>query len=349
MEPTCHTLRSLKAAADATPRAFALKSQVAGIALKKTKTDKDYLELTLSDGTDTTVLRFWNDHPLFPSIQRLLARNWIEFRGDWTQNQFGLDLRPGAQVRPLDAAETADLLAGPEEMRRRQADDFAHIADTIATLADPRLRALGTRFLEVHGERFRRTAAARDYHHARRGGLVEHVAQMMRSAGALAGVYPALNRDLLLAGVLFHDCGKLWENCFPADAFVMPYEERGEMLGHITIGIELVNRLWRDVVESPAAAGWTSLVPATDEVRLHLLHLIASHHGEIAFGSPVVPKTPEAIVLHHVDNIDAKLEMFAEGYQTSAALAKNVFERRRPLPGHLVRPLPAVPPDHASP
>ena len=119
----------------------------------------------------------------------------------------------------------------------------------------------------------------------------------------------------------------------------MPYEDRGELLGHITIGIELVNRLWREVADSPAAAAWTNLHPATEEVRLHLLHLIASHHGELAFGSPVVPKTPEAVVLHHVDNIDAKLEMFAEGYATSASLAKNVFERRRPLAGNLVRPL----------
>jgi 3'-5' exoribonuclease len=96
------------------------------------------------------------------------------------------------------------------------------------------------------------------------------------------------------------------------------------------------------VAETPAASAWAGLAPATDEVRLHLLHLIASHHGELAFGSPVVPKTPEAIVLHHVDNIDAKLEMFAEGYATSQPLAKNVLERRRPLAGNLVRPLAPV-------
>jgi 3'-5' exoribonuclease len=171
---------------------------------------------------------------------------------------------------------------------------------------------------------------------------VEHVAQMMRSAEALATAYHHLNRDLLLAGVLFHDCGKLWENAYLADGFVMPYEERGELLGHITIGIELVNRLWREAADSPASATWADLRPTTEEVRLHLLHLIASHHGELAFGSPVVPKTPEAVVLHHVDNIDAKLEMFAEGYATSASLAKNVFERRRPLTGNLVRPLDSV-------
>ena len=342
MDRPCLSLRELKATVDATPQPHAVRAQVAAITLKKTRTDKDYLELALSDGGDSVTLRFWLDHPLFPAAQRLAARVWVELSGDWTQNQFGLDLRPGASLRTLDDAEAAELLGGPEPLRQRQADDFAHITATVAGLADPRLRAVCTRFLEVHGDRFRRTAAARDYHHARRGGLVEHVAQMMRSATALAGAYPNLNRDLLLAGVLFHDCGKLWENCYQADGFIMPYEERGELLGHITMGIELVNRLWREVADSPAAAAWTSLAPATDEVRLHLLHLIASHHGELAFGSPVVPKTPEAVVLHHVDNIDAKLEMFAEGYATSAPLAKNVLERRRPLAGNLVRPLAPV-------
>ena len=336
------SLRELKATADATPQPHLIRAQVASLALKKTKSDKDYLELGLGDGGDTVTLRFWLDHPLFPVVQRLTARAWVELSGDWTQNQFGLDLRPGAALRVLEAAEAAELLAGPESLRQRQAEDFAHITATVQGLADPRLRAVSTRFLEVHGDRFRRTAAARDYHHARRGGLVEHVAQMMRSAEALAGAYPHLNRDLLLAGVLFHDCGKLWENCYQADGFIMPYEERGELLGHITMGIELVNRLWREVADTPAAADWAVLVPATDEVRLHLLHLIASHHGEPAFGSPVVPKTPEAVVLHHVDNIDAKLEMFAEGYATSPPLAKNILERRRPLPGHLVRPLAPV-------
>lgn len=344
MERPCLSLRDLKASATATPQSHAVRAQVTATTLKKTKSDKDYLELGFNDGSDSLTLRLWLDHPLFPAAQQLTVRDWVELEGDWTQNQYGLDLRPGGSLRTLGEAEAAELLGGPEEVRHRQAADFAHIGAVVATLRDPRLRAVCSRFLEGHGERFRRTAAARDYHHARRGGLVEHVAQMMRSAAALADAYPQLNRDLILAGVLFHDCGKLWENCYQPDGFVMPHEERGEMLGHITIGIELVNRLWREAADTPDAAAWPELTPATEEVRLHLLHLIASHHGELAFGSPVVPKTPEAVVLHHVDNIDAKLEMFADGYATSSPLAKNVFERRRPLAGNLVRPLAAMPP-----
>jgi 3'-5' exoribonuclease len=201
-----------------------------------------------------------------------------------------------------------------------------------------RLRALGETFLKEWGERFRRTAAARNYHHARRGGLVEHTAQMMRVSKEIAPLYPQLNLDLLLAGILFHDSGKLWENQLPENGFVMAYEERAELMGHISIGVELVNSLWRKLsVENSEA--WKNLSPASEDVRLHLLHLISAHHGEQQFGSPVSPKTPEAMALHYIDNLDARLEMFAAGYATAKPLAARIFDRVRPLPGNLVKSL----------
>jgi 3'-5' exoribonuclease len=173
---------------------------------------------------------------------------------------------------------------------------------------------------------------------------VEHVAQMMRSAVQICVAYPDLNRDLLIAGVLFHDCGKLWENNYAEDGFTMPHTLTGEMIGHIAMGLEVVNKLWRTVMDSPEAASWSMLEPANELVRLHLLHLIGSHHGEMQFGSPVLPKTPEAIALHYIDNLDAKMEMFRRGYGTSAELADGIYERVRPLPANLIRPLPSVPP-----
>jgi 3'-5' exoribonuclease len=197
-------------------------------------------------------------------------------------------------------------------------------------------------FLQDYGERYRRAAAARSNHHARRGGLVEHVAQMLRAALALAEVYP-VNRDLLVAGVLFHDAGKLWENGLPAEGFQMPYDERGELLGHITIGIELLNALWRKLMGREDAKLWAGLLPSSEDVRLHLLHLVAAHHGELQFGSPVPPKTPEAWMLHFVDNIDAKWEMLQAGYANAKRLAPRIQERVWPLPGNLVAPLPPFP------
>src|SRR5207237_1020009 len=83
----------------------------------------------------------------------------------------------------------------------------------------------------------------------------------------------------LLAGILFHDSGKLWENHLPEDGFTMGFDERGELMGHISIGLELVNSLWRKLQTEENGRAWENLVPASEDCRLHLLHLIASHHG----------------------------------------------------------------------
>jgi 3'-5' exoribonuclease len=158
---------------------------------------------------------------------------------------------------------------------------------------------------------------------------------MMESALALCTVYPELHRDLLIAGVLFHDTGKLWETCPPERGFGIESEPRGELLGHLSIGIELVNMLWRDLPKE----GWETMVPASEDVRLHLLHLVASHHGQLEFGSPVLPKTPEAALLHFVDNIDARMEMFLAAYASGNAAPNGQREWVRPLGVAPVTPL----------
>jgi 3'-5' exoribonuclease len=306
---------------------------------KETRDGKPFYELTLADSEGKFALRAWSDSPVFALCEELPPQAFVAVAGEFFHSpNFGLESRRWT-LRALEAAEREALLAGSPVLRERQAADFAHIESTVASLADPRLLGLAKLFLADFGERFRRTAAARGNHHARRGGLVEHVAQMMRGADAVAAAYPALNRDLLLAGVLFHDCGKMWENQLPADGFTMPFDERGEMLGHITIGIELVNALWRKLMATAEAAEWKELQPASEDVRLHLLHLLAAHHGELQFGSPVVPKTPEAWALHYVDNLDAKMEMMNNAYATAKALAPRIRERVWPLPGNIVLPL----------
>ncbi|MGI9172465.1 MAG: HD domain-containing protein, partial [Chthoniobacterales bacterium] len=273
------------------------------------------------------------------ACEALQSAEFIEITGDFAQHQqFGLEAKSW-KVRRLTSEEQAELLAGPPELRARQAADFATITERVGAMADPRLRSLGEAFLAEYGERFKRTAGARSYHHARRGGLVEHTAQVMRVATQLVPLYPQLNLDLLVAGILFHDAGKLWENHLPENGFTMGFDERGELMGHISIGIELVNTLWRKLQASEEAKSWSRLSPASEDVRLHLLHLIGAHHGEPQFGSPVSPKTPEAMALNYIDNMDARLEMFAAGYLVAKPIADRIFDRVRPLPGNLVKPL----------
>ena len=337
--PPLLAIPELKQNAAAAPISARVHVQIEALERKSTRDGKPFWEIGVADAQGKLTLRAWSDGPAFSACESLRPGEFLEISGDFAvSGSFGLESKRW-NCRSLDEGERDALLAGPPALREKQQADFATITELLGGVADPRLHQLAQLFLQDFGDRFRRTAAARGNHHARRGGLVEHVAQMMRLAAAISGAYPTLNRDLLIVAVLFHDCGKLWENSLPVDGFVMPYDERGELLGHITIGIELVNTLWRKMEASAQAAEWKKLQPASEDVRLHLLHLLASHHGELQWGSPVVPKTPEAMALHYIDNMDAKLEMMFVGYSTSKKLAPRIQERVWPLQGHLVAPL----------
>lgn len=334
------SIPELKQHAASAPVSARVHAQIENLEKKSTRDGKPFWEIGIADAQGKLTLRAWSDSPAFAACEALRPGEFLEITGEFAvSGSFGLESKRWT-CRGLELEERDALLAGPPLLRAKQQADFETITQLLADVADPRLHQLAQLFLQDFGDRFRRTAAARGNHHARRGGLVEHVAQMMRLAAAISGTYPTLNRDLLLVGVLFHDSGKLWENSLPADGFVMPYDERGEMLGHITIGIELVNTLWRRLENLPEAAAWKKLQPASEDVRLHLLHLLASHHGELQWGSPVVPKTPEAMALHYIDNLDAKLEMMFVGYGSAKKIAPRIQERVWPLAGHLVMPLP---------
>ncbi len=334
------SIRELRQEAGPQADVFLIHAQLESLHQKTTKTNKPYYELKLVDAEDSLVLRAWDNSDAFAACVSAQAREFYAVEGAFYLNaeRNSIDARDFS-LKPLAPEQIEALLAGSGELRERQDRDYADIVRMVDGIRDPRLRSLGGKFLAQYGERMRRTGAARRNHHARRGGLVEHVAQMMRTAIQICVAYPMLNRDLIVSGVLFHDVGKLWENAYAAKGFTMPYTEGSELISHIPVGMELVNRLWREMLETPDASDWQTLEPATDRVRLHLLHLVASHHGTLEFGSPVVPKTPEAHALHYIDNLDAKLQMMFEAYESAAELGKNVFEKVWPLLGNLVRPL----------
>lgn len=342
------TIATLKEQAGEKPLLAAVHAQLQARTTRITKNGKPYLELSLADATGHFPLKIWSDSPAYQEAEAIETGRVFRCEAKWTQGSFGIESRDLAFHQPNEQALT-DFFAGDPALRARQDKDYGDIQGLCASIGDPRLHALCQRFFETHGDHFRRTAAAKRNHHARRGGLVEHVAQMMRAADALCGVYRELNRDLLIAGVLFHDCGKMWENSYPEHGFAQTVGFYGEMMGHIPLGIELANRLWHEVMATPEAEAWADLTPAADETRFHLLHLIGSHHGEHQFGSPVLPRTPEAFALHYIDNMDAKLEMLRDAYRQSQEIAPGIFERVFPLPTNLVRPLPACTPAVAQP
>jgi 3'-5' exoribonuclease len=310
-----------------------------------TKAGKPFLDIEISDGTAVEKFKVWEDNEAYDQCHDLQDGDCIKLDGSFWRNQFGLNI-DRIRLRWLEKQEIADLFAGTPERRAALERDWNDVSALVGAMQDPRLRMLCQAYLTEYGERFRRAAAARDYHHARRGGLLEHTAQMMRSGAALATAYPALNWDLVRAGFLFHDSGKLWEMDYQPQGFLSPMTTVGELLGHITIGIELVNKLWRGL---EADATFTAAAePPRELVREHLLHLIASHHGQKEYGAPVTPRTPEAWILHHIDNIDAHLEMLAMTYAEKPLIGPGIHEHRRPLEGRAVVPLPKWSPADGS-
>ena len=141
--------------------------------------------------------------------------------------------------------------------------------------------------------RFLSAPAAKTIHHAYRGGLLEHSLQVARLCLAVCDIYPELDREILLVAAGFHDLGKAWE----LGGGISPdYTDQGRLVGHIHLGLEVLE---------PFLQTTKDLEPG---LIIHFKHLLLSHHGEYAFGSPKRPKTPEAFVLHHADNMDAKVK-----------------------------------------
>ena len=315
----------------------AVRAQLISRREQAARNGKPFLRVEIADETDRVGLNLFSGTPAFTFFSSADVRTCLELTGVFGPSDYGPNV-DSPSARKLNATEEEEFFLGGEEKRAQLEKYGQEILAVVEGMEDPRLRWVCTRALEKYPEKWRRAAAARKNHHARRGGLLDHTAQMLRVAKALAPLYAEVDNDLLCAGVIFHDIGKLWENDTGEKGFASVPSRRGELLGHISLGIEVANALWREG-EAAEGASWGELQPASEEVRDHLLHLIASHHGTKEFGSPVAPKTPEAFLLHHIDNIDAKMEMLRLSYARAKEEGTGLLEAHRPLEGPLPWPI----------
>jgi 3'-5' exoribonuclease len=199
------------------------------------------------------------------------------------------------KIRRIDAQR--DALDGFREedcipCAPRPIDDmWRELEAHIARVSSPPVRELLTRVAQKQGDRLRIWPAAQTVHHAYRGGLLEHVLKIIDSVEFLADAYGA-NRDLLVAGAILHDIGKLEELSY---GVTTDYSVEGNLLGHITIGAGMVRDMTREIPDFP------------HDLSVQIEHLILSHHGQKAMGSPVEPMTVEAFILAAVDDLDARI------------------------------------------
>jgi 3'-5' exoribonuclease len=267
-----------------------------------------YLQVELADKSGSITGRLWNASEAdFEAFED----------GDYVRVEGNTQLYSGTLQVIVTAIERADprtvneadfLVLTPADVAGLRAE----LRALLDTVQSPALAALAAELLadsELMAA-FERCPAGVKHHHAYAGGLLAHVVNLMRLADRVAPLYPDIDRDLLLVGVLVHDIGKTVEL---ESHKGFSYTDAGQLLGHVLLGLDIVEQKIR-VIEARTGE------PFEAEAALRVKHMIASHHGQYEFGSPKLPMTLEAIALHHLDHMDAKLASTIQLLQAEASI-----------------------------
>ncbi len=265
---------------------FLIRAKIVGMA----KNGRPYMTLKLMDCTGEVEGRVWD------RVDELSARF---DKDDFAQVSGKASVYMGKMqlvIQELDRIEESEIELSDflPVSTRPVAEMVGELTTIVEELADPALRDLMQAFLadEDFMTGYTRAPAAKAMHHVYLGGLLEHSLAVAALASDISQRYPDLNCDLLVVGALLHDVGKVAELRYQRS---FEYTDAGKLLGHIVIGVELVEEKLRSLQEFP------------QELAIHLKHLLLSHHGQYEYGSPKRPKTMEAVILNFLDDLDSKI------------------------------------------
>jgi 3'-5' exoribonuclease len=259
--------------------------------IRQKKSGELYLSLMVGDRTGDLDAKMWDN--VTEVLDTFDRDDFVKIKGllQVFHNRPQLTVH---KVRRMDDSEIdfADYFPSskrdPEEM-------WAELRALVAAMSNPHLKGLLEAFLNDPdvAHRYRRAPAAKSIHHAFLGGLLEHVLSVCAIAKLIAPHYKNIDADLLLTGVVLHDIGKIYELNYERG---FSYSTDGQLLGHITIAVRMIGDKIRTLPDFPP------------RLRVLVEHMVLSHHGCLEFGSPKIPQFPEAILLHHLDDLDSKME-----------------------------------------
>lgn len=257
------------------------------------RSGSEFLFLSLQDASAQVVAKVMSDVDRYKSEFEAGEYVRVEGRGSLYNGQVQLVLSSIRRVNPeqdrLQGFREEDcILSSPRPIDEMWEELQSHLRG----IKNDHIRILLNRIVTDNAEQLKIWPAAQQIHHAYRGGFLEHVVKMAEVGLLIARAYKA-DEDLVLAGVVLHDIGKLQELAYEGGAG--SYTRDGNLVGHIALGMMLVRETANGISGFPA------------ELRSQLEHLVASHHGTREYGSPVEPKTIEAFILATVDELDAKL------------------------------------------
>ncbi|WP_174730580.1 3'-5' exoribonuclease YhaM [Mesobacillus harenae] len=263
-----------------------IKSSIKGIA----SNGKPFLSLVLQDQSGDIEAKLWDVSE--GDETRYGPENIVKISGD-IHNYRGRNQLKIRQLRPASASDSVKLSDFLETAPVSRDEMASKLTQYIFDMKNPNIQRITRHLLKKHQKEFMDYPAATKNHHEFVSGLAYHVVSMLDLAKSIAGLYPSLDKDLLYAGVILHDLGKVMELSGPVST---TYTIEGNLLGHITI---MVNEIGKAADE---------LGIGGEEVMV-LQHLVLSHHGKAEWGSPKPPMIKEAEILHYIDNLDAKMNM----------------------------------------
>jgi len=274
--------------------------------LRDKKDGGKYLALVLTDRTGSMEARMWdNAAEASPEFEQ---GDVVKLKALVCRYQDRLQMK----VERIRAAQDGEY--DPADFLPQTTKDvdalWSELNGYVDSFRDPHLKALLRAFLDDPevAAAFRQAPAAKSMHHAWLGGLLEHVVSLMGVCDLAAKHYPEIHRDLLLTGAVLHDIGKLqelvWKKSFE-------YTIEGSLLGHITIGYGMIERKLEALPDFPP------------RLRVLVQHMVLSHHGRYEYGSPKLPMIPEAILLHYLDDMDAKMQTVRSEFSRAAIAGRD--------------------------
>lgn len=275
---------------DAVNDLFVLAEKILG----HKKDGAPYLSLTLADKTGRIRGVVWDE--VEPISAAAAAGDFVRVQGKVSEYRGGLQVVVKAMSEASGQADAADFLPAA----RRDPEQMFHRLRTLCeSLESEPMRGLLAEFWQDAGfvDRFKRAPAAKKMHHAYIGGLLEHTLSLALLADRVAGHYSGIDRDLLIAGAVLHDIGKVHELTYDSR---IDYSDEGRLVSHIVIGVRMIEQKLAAMPSFPAGTA------------LLLKHMVISHHGSRDLGSPEPPKTLEAVLLNYLDEIDSKINGIRE-------------------------------------
>jgi 3'-5' exoribonuclease len=256
----------------------------------------DYLRLRLGDRTGAVVCMVWEELEDLEELARVGAP--VRVLGRYAVHpRFGpqINLR-GLQTAAPGSFDLKDLLDGPAREISQMEDE---VRELLGTIQEPHLRTLTERVFGEDSELwagYRVAPAAKYYHQAYRHGLLEHCLGVAQAVSAISATFPGIDRDVAVTGALLHDIGKL--EAYNEDPQNIDLTDAGRLHGEVALGYYRIRRAIEDIEGFPPELGQA------------VGHIILSHHGALEHGSPVVPCTREATLVHMIDNLGGRLGSF---------------------------------------